>query len=157
MVIASRGVQRDAGAGRDLVTDHDLGQKLLAVHVAQGVCKRKNGRQDGNAGMPFCQHMPIVRVQAVHGHSSGQRCPCHAGAAPVEQYAGFLLAACQMPHCVLPDDAGKLGLRAACGNTQQIQDTTPCLGHDLLRQILVAQLMDEIRRVHGAEFSGLGT
>ena len=90
-----------------------------------------------------------MRVKAVYRHSPGQRRTSDAGTASVKQYPRLLVVACEMPHSVAPDDLGKRSLRAARGDTQQIQYTAPGLGNHVVWQVPVAQSMDEFGQIHG--------
>src|SRR3546814_10421243 len=65
VVVGGGGVQRDAGAGGDLITEHEAGQELGAVAARGLVAEGEQCWHHGDAGVPLGQAVTVVGVERV--------------------------------------------------------------------------------------------
>src|SRR3546814_17140080 len=73
VVVGGGGVQRDAGAGGDLITEHEAGQELGAVAARGLVAEGEQCWPPGDAGVPLGQAVPVVGVERVAAPGAAQR------------------------------------------------------------------------------------
>ena len=109
MEIGNCRVQRDTGARRKLVAQHDAGEEFAPVAVSQwrgdpAVEISQQRRQDGHSRVALGQHMAIVRVEGVDGGRPRERGAGEPGATAVEEHPCVPVTATHLGRCVRIDN-----------------------------------------------------
>ena len=100
MVVRRGRVQRDARADRDLVPDDEERQQLAAGdRPLRRVDEREQPGKHRGTGVALREDMPVVGVDAVDRHPTGERRTGRAGTSTVEEDARAEGAAGPGPNC----------------------------------------------------------
>ena len=144
-------MQRDAGAGRDLVAEDETGQELATVDrrnrsIGVGaVDERQQRREDGDTRMALGQHVAVVGVERVDRRRTRERRTGKARAAAVEQDAGTVVPAAELRRRIGVGDRAGPGPAACRGDPDQIEQAAIALPHDVVRQVGEREPADECR------------
>jgi hypothetical protein len=107
-------MQRDAGAGADLVTNHHTGQQFVRAGPAFLLHQRNQGRYHTTSDVALGQLVTVMSIKRIDGHGIGKRCPGGAGIAAIPPDGGT--AAAELAGCMIANDARQLRAAAACGH-----------------------------------------
>jgi hypothetical protein len=152
MVIGGAGMQRDAGADGDLVTQRQAGQEFGPVQPHLAIGEGRQRRQQCHPGMALCQAVTVMGIDAVDHRRPGHRGACRRGAPPVHQDADAAIRRAEIAMGESAEHAPRFRLRARRRDPGQIQQAAPRLAQCRFGNVPEFQPQNEIgngRRAHG--------
>jgi hypothetical protein len=136
--------------GTDLVSDHDHGQEFVPRDLTSFICIGKERRQDRRADMAGGERVPIMAIEAVNRHRSGERGSHWTHAPAIEQDPCSSLSSGHVRDRVCPDDPGHRRSDGADRRTEKVEQASLRLLYHAQRQVGKTHIVEkgEERRLH---------